>query len=279
MIFASYFPFVAKSCANKPRDSSMEKKYRLIWFHHFHKAAGSSIVKTALANKEKPFPKHENGNPCDEHGELLPLENYNSQELRSFIDSCEQMGVTFVACEWDVVNYSILEKDPRVTLITCIRSPLHRFLSNYYYGFYRGHHDDDNFEIHLERKSKTFQNDYYCRMFSRKQKTVELTNEDFNKVKNLLSLFNIVCVLEKEGSLEMLSQALGWNPELAQYANKTGCKRSRAIRYFFKGKSYLTKRHTTHPQVKPSEDFKQLFTEQNPWETELYRWALENTKQ
>ena len=251
----------------------MNNSYRLIWFQHFRKAAGSSIVATALANQETAFDNHQNGNPCDQAGKLIPLHTYNGQELTSFVDRCERLGTTFVACEWDIVDYDSLRKDPRVILITCLRDPLKRFVSEFYYSFYRGLHDHESFEVHLEDQLKTFKNEYYCRILSQKQGVGALEAADLARSKEILSAFDFVCVLEKETSLNALYTALGWPLEKARHTNKTGFSRKRAFRFFFKGKRHLTKRHRTHPQVPPDQIFSDRFEQHNSLDRQLYQWA------
>ena len=71
--------------------------YRLIWFQHIHKAAGTLVVNLAKANGEVLYPNNANGNPLDEEGNRIELWNLNGQELLSFVDKCERLGVTFVA--------------------------------------------------------------------------------------------------------------------------------------------------------------------------------------
>ncbi|MDJ0615333.1 MAG: hypothetical protein QNJ63_01085 [Calothrix sp. MO_192.B10] len=48
--------------------SKTNDKYRLIWFQHFHKAGGTSIVKFAQSNSEVLYPCHLNGNPLSPDG-------------------------------------------------------------------------------------------------------------------------------------------------------------------------------------------------------------------
>ena len=256
----------------------MKNSYRLVWFQNFHKAAGSSVVATALANQETAFPAHQNGNPCDKQGELIPLDTYSSQELTSFVDRCENEGITFVACEWDIVDYDTLKSDPRVVLITCIRDPLKRFVSEFYYSFYRGLHDHENFELHLANQLKTSQNEYYCRILSRKQRVEALEEADLARSKKILSNFDFISVLEKENSLNALYTALGWHLEKARHINKTGFNRKRAFRFFFKGKRHLTKRHRTHPQVAPDKVFSDRFEEHNSLDRQLYQWAWQTSQ-
>ena len=73
--------------------------YRLIWFQHLHKAAGTYIVRKAISNGEKPYPLNKNGNPHDENG-AIPLWGLSDSELSNFVDECERLGITFVATEW-----------------------------------------------------------------------------------------------------------------------------------------------------------------------------------
>ena len=40
--------------------------YRLVWFQHLHKAAGTYVIRRAMANGETFWPEHENGNPVDQ---------------------------------------------------------------------------------------------------------------------------------------------------------------------------------------------------------------------
>ena len=35
--------------------------YRLVWFQHLHKAAGTYVIRRAMANGETFGPEHENG--------------------------------------------------------------------------------------------------------------------------------------------------------------------------------------------------------------------------
>ena len=104
----------------------MKNKYQLIWFQHFHKAAGSSVVDLARRNREVFWPDHSNGNPINNCGHLLELWNYDEKKLTGFINTCEQRGITFVATEWGFPNIYVLHKDPRVLTLTILREPLRR---------------------------------------------------------------------------------------------------------------------------------------------------------
>ena len=66
----------------------MEKvgEYRLIWFQHLHKAAGTLIVNMAKANNEVLYDPNNNGNPSDEKGSTMPLWKYDKSRLLDFIN-------------------------------------------------------------------------------------------------------------------------------------------------------------------------------------------------
>ena len=91
--------------------------YRLIWFQHVHKAAGTLVVNLAKENGEVLFKNNANGNPLDENGDRLELWNYSAEELTDFLDQCEKDGVTFVATEHGSPDFRLLSEDSRVTPI------------------------------------------------------------------------------------------------------------------------------------------------------------------
>jgi hypothetical protein len=77
---------------NKEMNLRMKcNQYKLIWFQHFHKAAGSTIVEYALMNNEKLYPNHANGNPLEKDGSLINLHTFSPTELTKFVDNCEKM--------------------------------------------------------------------------------------------------------------------------------------------------------------------------------------------
>ncbi len=67
----------------------MKKEYRLIWFQHFHKAAGTSIINLAELNNERFWPYHKNANPTDSKGNLIELWKYSEDKL----GACPRIGV------------------------------------------------------------------------------------------------------------------------------------------------------------------------------------------
>tara|TARA_B100001564_G_scaffold282362_2_gene244863 strand:+ start:960 stop:1676 length:717 start_codon:yes stop_codon:yes gene_type:complete len=176
--------------------------YRLVWFQHLHKAAGTYVIRRAMANGETFWPNHENGNPVTD-GEVIPLWDMDSVELTSFIDECEKKGVTFVACEWGGPDYETLAKDERVTMLTCLRNPIKRLVSNYNYDHYWMWTKASSYQEYLAEGHLHSSPEYYTKIFARGEL-------DSNKALSNLELFDHVIIAED--GMEVLDE-LGWPKE------------------------------------------------------------------
>ena len=192
----------------------MEKvgEYRLIWFQHLHKAAGTLIVNMAKANNEVLHNPNNNGNPSDEKGSTMPLWKYDKSRLLDFINDCEDKGVTFVASEFGAPDFKMLAGDSRIKLITCFRDPVKRLVSNYNYDYYSGYTEDNNLESFLKEVNLFTSDNYYVRIFSRMDgfPDKKLTEEDYiNAMKNI-SKFDILINAERENIEERLVKELNW---------------------------------------------------------------------
>tara|TARA_B110000495_G_C23007133_1_gene595143 strand:+ start:1260 stop:2024 length:765 start_codon:yes stop_codon:yes gene_type:complete len=188
------------------------EEYRLIWFQHLHKSAGTVIINMAIANKEILFPHHNNGNPKEENGEILPLWEYNKIQLIDFVNKCEKEGVTFIATEYGSPDFEILSEDPRITLITCIRDPENRIVSNYNYDYYSGYTNVKTLEKFINVPNVYTSDNYYVRVFSR---TTALPLKTINKEEYMVALdniskFNIIINTENNNLEEKLRDGLGW---------------------------------------------------------------------
>ena len=193
-------------------------EYRLVWFQHLHKAAGTYVIRRAAANGEKFWPNHENGNPVNE-GKVISLWDYDSTQLISFIDECQEKGVTFVACEWGGPHYETLANDPRVTLLTCLRDPIKRFISNYNYDHYWMWTKAKNYQEYIEEGHLHSSPEYYTKVFARGEANTELA-------KSNLSHFDMVIVAER--NMNDLNN-LGWEKESDTTHPTFGDKKRAAI--------------------------------------------------
>ena len=251
--------------------------YRLIWFQHLSKAAGTSIVELAKANGEKFYHQHSNGNPRNSDGTLVRLWDMNGSQLKAFVDGCEHEGITFIATEWGAPDFAALASDPRVTLITCLRDPLERFISNYYYGFYLGYSDCLSPESYAN-SDRTFwgvytRSNYYCRIFSRCHHEVSRIGlSQFEQAKINLSYFDYCVLISGRESFEHVKSAFGWEGG-GTHANRTNLGVIALSKHLLTGKFRLLWRRFAYPKKKPSNEFIDHFKDENAWDYGLMEEA------
>jgi Sulfotransferase family len=248
------------------------KRYRLVWFQHFHKAGGTSVVQLAKINGEHLYPRHKNGNPHASNGRLIELWNLDERDLTRFVDSCEQQNVTFVSTEWGLPLTEVLRNDPRVTTVTCLRDPLHRFTSNYYFCLYHGHTAARRVEDYVNscagpRGAYTMFN-YYCRVLARHDNRPEVVDEAlYRKARTVLAGFEYCTRLE--AGLATLSDALGWRHREV-HERKTEYGFGKALKFLARGRFDLVLRRFTHPKAALPADFVERFVRENQWDIRLY---------
>ena len=124
-------------------------------------------------------------------------------ELTEFIDECENKGVTFVACEWGGADFETLAKDERVTLLTCLRHPIKRLISNYNYDHYWMWTKARSYEEYLKEGHLHSSSEYYTKIFARGE-------NDLQKAKSNLTHFDYVIIAED--GMSALDE-LGWSKE------------------------------------------------------------------
>ena len=177
-------------------------EFRLVFFQHLHKAAGTYVIRRAAANGETFWPHHENGNPVRK-GDVIPLWEMDGADITSFIDECEQKGVTFVACEWGGADFATLSKDPRVVLLTCLRDPIRRLISNYNYDHYWMWTKSSSYEEYLAEGHLHSSPEYYTKIFARGENNLD-------KARANLDLFDHIIIAES--GMQTLDE-LGWPKE------------------------------------------------------------------
>jgi hypothetical protein len=248
-------------------DQRTHPPYRLIWFQHFHKAAGTSVVELARRNGERFHPLHDNGIPLDDEGHPLPLWRYPLAQLAAFVDECEAQRVSFVATEWGVPALEALAADPRVVLVTCLREPLSRLVSNFYYDLYGGYTGVRCLEAYPESSRAPFcRHNYYCRMLAGKaQAEGEIDAADFLRARERLASFAYCGVVER--GLMPLARHLEWNPH-AVHENRSDSA-LRLLKDFRRGR-YAAVRRLFHPRELPGAAFRSDFARLNAWDLRLY---------
>ena len=252
-----------------------DSQYRLIWFQHFHKAAGTSIVNLAKANQEVLYPRHHNGNPLDENSQEISLWEFTDDELTQFVNHCENTGVTFIANEWAAVNFELLAADPRVVLITCLRDPLKRLLSNFYFDYWSGYTNFDSLEKYLNSGECFTRFNYYCRILSCQNNASQPINlEHFETAKAMLAYFNHVVVLESDSKFAKLKHMLNWSLEAEDiHQNKSSHINRRVLKLILTGRLDLLWRRFSHPKRQPEQNLLTLYNQGNQWDQSLYEYS------
>lgn len=254
------------------------RNYRLIWFQHFHKAAGSSVGALARRNGETFYRRHHNGNPYDDKGHVLPLWEYGPAEMTAFIDECERANTTFVATEWGAPDFRFLAQDPRVVSVSLIRDPWPRLVSNYMFDVLRRHAKltpIDSYYFHHSLKYR--QANYYTRTLmaglgvSRADEPAELERLAW---KNLGAL-DFVLPLEAEKPVDALCAFLGWSPLRERVNSKPGLLKGLARQACHGDVAYLYRRWRAEtPQWTGIDAFKAQFDAANEADNALYRQLL-----
>ena len=102
----------------------------LIWFIHFHKCAGTSLVDSLLEGGYRPAACHHNGNPVDASGRQIDFTNFDAHKLSSYIDTAIESGTTVICSEFSNPRMDWLKRDKRVKVVTILRHPIRETLEN-----------------------------------------------------------------------------------------------------------------------------------------------------
>lgn len=247
-------------------------RYRLIWFQHFHKAAGTTITNLAIANGEVLYPRHNNGNPVGADGEEIKLWEYSAPELIRFVDDCEKTGVTFVATEWGVPDLAALSLDPRIRLVTCLREPLARYVSNFYFDLYNGFTPARNLRDYAWSRNRTItMPDYYCRMLARVYNVpAEPGESDYLRAKEALAKFHYVSTLKN--GLTGIVNALNWDT-CPVHSNKSDFNFRQFLGLLRRGRLDLIYFRARYPRKRPSVDFIEFYKIAGKRDYALYEYA------
>jgi hypothetical protein len=242
--------------------------YRLIWFQHFHKAAGSSIVDAARDNSEVLYTREVNGNPVAASGEQIQLWTYRAAQLKDFVDHCQHSGVTFVACEWGLADIAALASDPRVVLITCLREPLARFVSNYYYDLHNGYTPARTLEEYVGSRQRAFTMDnYYCRILSgHGNQATAISQHEYSLARRRLADFD--CCINLADGFTQLTEHLGWQP-LTQHSNFGKTEARVFLSRLLRLRWHLLYLNLRYRRKSPPAAFVECFTKNNQWDIRL----------
>ncbi|WP_062387828.1 hypothetical protein [Demequina iriomotensis] len=247
---------------------------RLAVFLHFHKAGGSSVVELARRNGERFHSPHVNGNPLDAHGKIHRPWDLSDRGLDAYVDTLLDEGVTFLATEWAVPTLEVLRGRPDVQVVTVIREPVARLVSNFRYDRAKGYTEhtdvlsfvDDHIALHTST-------DYYTKMLLGRRWWEDAPREDqLDAAEARLAHVDAVGVLEAPGWVEDICATLGWEPSAVSSNPHRASLPSRAksaARYLGSGRLDLAARMFQAPPEVSAEQRAQL-RERCALDLELY---------
>jgi hypothetical protein len=188
-----------------------EPTRRLIWFQHFHKAGGTSIVKLAMQNDEALFPNNRNGNPFDESGFPIRIWEFSEKQIHSFIDSCKAKSISFIATEFGCPSFDALRERDDTISISLLRDPLKRIISNYEYDIHLGGVRKMPLSTYIRTSHLDHgRPNYYAHMLSMHAGCGFDDAERLRIAKKNLRSIDHVYRLEDEQALPHLCVKLGW---------------------------------------------------------------------
>jgi hypothetical protein len=173
---------------------SMKLPLKRVWFHHFHKCMGTSIVRLMAQCGYKFFPGSPAGNDFQSefHGGYTPV------NINRLVRTSAEQEITALASEHSMPD--VYHPDLFI-YFTILRSPYQRFISNYHYDMqYRGnaplmtvveYYNDQ------ARDNYTKAN-YYLDMLSHSTGNIDIALEN-------LKNFEIIAIQERSESWYLLS--------------------------------------------------------------------------
>lgn len=185
---------------------------QLIWFLHFHKAGGTTVVELAQKNGERLFTPHANGAPLGDDGKPIDVSMMSSDELAKFVDACKASRISFVASEFHTPDLDYLAGRGDVRLITVVRDPLARYISNFDFDRYFDFNNARRLADYAQGSTRAMcRPNYYCNtLLGRHESPRPLTEADLQEAQRRLALFDLVIHLGEKCAFARLD-TIGWH--------------------------------------------------------------------
>lgn len=186
----------------------------LTWFLHFHKAGGTTVVALARRNGEVLHNPNLNGCPLSADRKVLRLWERSPRGLNSYLDEAIASRVTFVTSEWGVPDLEVLAQRPDVRVVTVVRDPIKRIISNFKFDRQYGYSEWHSLAAWTDHpvKTHTFSN-YYTRMLARDAWRDDAPAEEMVAAAwRNLALVDHTVLMDQQDWVTTLCKRLGWYP-------------------------------------------------------------------
>ena len=262
----------SQSEQSQSEQSQSEKKIsieprtdKIVHFQHFHKAGGTTITRLFCNhNKYNAFIPNRNGNPYiyTPNGQKLVYryDLFNHTQFNRLKKGLNRNNINFICLEWNFFkNFESLNLK-NVALITVIRDPYDRYISN------MKHDNVSNYSKYKKSTIRYKQNrefpvnvnksNYYTKILNGlgNLPNSDVTAKHLERAKSRLKKFNSIIILENPESYKLL-QKHGVN-YTNQHRNKS-----------------------KHPELKIKGITRKEFIKQNTYDYELYNYAKELSNQ
>ena len=237
----------------------------MILFLHFHKCGGSTINK--CFNHYIKYKPNVNGNPFlvdDEYNKksIIKFWEYKPDKINTFFHNIIEDKIQFIACEWNWFKYSDIQhiNFDKINLITCIRDPFERFISNYNANggntIFQTPEKYNNKILYWERsftnqkfKLNTNKYNYYVKLLNGlgNKPNAKINKTHLDNAKNILCKFNTIIILEKPETFKLLQE--------------------------YGIAEVVTRNKSNKPKPIITQDFKDQFIINNKYDYELYNFA------
>ncbi len=196
-----------------PTSGSEHARGPLVWFLHFHKCGGTSLVRLARRNGETFHRPDANGNPLSTGGKTLRLWELSALGLSDFVEAERARGVTFLATEWGVPDLSALSAMDDVQTVTIVRHPIDRVRSNYAFDYLAGFTSAPTIDHYVDHHLDTHtHSNYYARqLLGTSWRADEPEDEALERALERARLIDHLLLLQGESPFAPLGEALGWS--------------------------------------------------------------------
>jgi hypothetical protein len=166
-----------------------------------HKCAGTTVVRKARKSGFRLPSDHKNGNLLNSAGRNIRYSGMDREVFHRLLKTQHQNGVEFFAIEFDFPKVEYFECDVPIELLTTVRDPWDRAVSNYRYAKLRSNVRPDMTFRELMNRAYSVpgplprSSNYFTRKLCSADSLEELTPSHLDRALKVLEFFRSVIVL------------------------------------------------------------------------------------